>query len=189
MTRYRPLYNCKICGHRWKGDPVRTTEGRSPEEDAAYRMAYNGTPPCPNLNCGALQVPHGIDLSLNKAPATIGASLQVKAIDETAKIVMEDYGMGDLRTDVRQGETAAPRLAPALQRQADNFFLGRKRHPDLPQRPSMNPAFLGRAAISGAYRQPQGYQPVEQLHSMDPDAREAIRPPVRIVADTNRRQG
>jgi len=96
---------------------------------------------------------------------------------------MQDYGMTDLRTDVRPSETAAPKLAPALQQQADSFFVGgRKRHPGLPDKATLSPAFLRRAALSGAFRQPQGYQPVENLHSASPEVREQIQPPIRIVA-------
>lgn len=181
--RYRPSYHCKECSHVWKGKPASSLSGLSAEQDAEYRVAMFGTPPCPN--CGAVTTPRGIDLSLNKAPATIGANLQVKAIDETQKIVTEDYGLSDIRSDVRPGETATPKLAPALQRQADNFFMGRgKSHPDLPQRASLNPSFLRQAALKGAFRQPQGYQPVENLHSASPEVREHIKPPIRIVAGT-----
>lgn len=183
MQRYRPVYQCRACGMRWRGNSVRAGEGRSPDEDAAFRLEMNGTPRCPNLDCGQIQTNIGMDLSLQRAPATIGASLQVKAIDETAKIVMQDYGMTDLRSDVRPSETAAPRLPPHLQVKADNFFGGgRKRHPELPDKATLSPAFLRRAALSGAYRQPQGYQPVENLHSASPEVREQIQPPIRIVA-------
>ena len=158
---------------------MRSGDGRDPEEDAAYRAAMNGTPKCPNLNCGVTQTPRGIDLSIPRAPGIIGESLQTKAIDESAKIVMEDYKMTDLRDDVRPSETAAPKLPPHMQAQADAFFVGRgKRNPQL----NAKTAMMGMAALKGAFRQPSGYNPVQELHSMQPQDREVIQPKIRFVA-------
>ena len=147
--RYRPIYSCPRCGNKWRGKVVTVLDGMSAEEHAAFKLEMDATPQCPNLDCGVISVPRGIDLSLQTAPGLVGSNLQVKAIDETAKIVMQDYGMTDLRSDVRPGETTAPKIAPALQTQADNFFVGgRKRHPGLPNRPTMSPAFLAMAAAA-----------------------------------------
>jgi hypothetical protein len=182
MQRYRPIFQCVVCGTRWKAATVRSGDGRSPEEDAAYRLAMNGTPQCPNLDCGHVQQPIGMDLSLQKAPAAVGANLQVKAIDQTAKMVMQDYGMTDLRSDVRVGETAAPKLPPRQQVAADNFFAaGRARGPAA--------AAASRAAaraMAGMSRQPTGYEPVSALHNASPETRDRIRPPIRIVAGDRR---
>lgn len=183
--RYLPRYTCTACGHRWKGKSVSALQGRSAEEDALYRIQMHGTPPCPN--CAAEQERRGIDLSLNKAPAQVGQNIGVKAIDETAKIVMEDYGMGDLRTDVRPGETAAPKLPPAQQFQADNFFgapgqrrVMAARDPQTGRMVPMrsNPTTIGRAAVAGAYRQSNDLT----VGSLS----EKNRPPVRVVAGDRR---
>jgi hypothetical protein len=183
MSKYRPIYNCPACGNRWRGSIATCLDGMTPEQDAAWRLEMEGTPKCPNLACGKINVPRGMDLSMQQAPGLVGGNIQIKAIDETAKIVMQDYGMTDLRSDVRPGETAAPKLPPQMQEKVDNFFVGgRKRHPGLPNKPTLNPAFLGRAAIAGAYRQPTGYGTVDTLR---PD----VQPPVRIVADSNRGRG
>jgi hypothetical protein len=173
-TRYRPIYNCPHCGMRWKGSAVKAQEGMSPEEDASYRLAVGYTPKCPNLDCGIVNVPRGIDLSIAKAPASIGQNVGIKAIDETAKIVMQDYGMTDLRSDVRPGETAAPKIAPHLQKQADNFFGGGKRT-NMPR--NLNPALLGRAAIAGAFRQPDNN--ATTLGGL----KDELRPRTNIIAD------
>ena len=173
-TVYRNFYNCPRCGNRWKSKSYRTPE-------LAKKAAKGRPPQCPNLACGEFQIPRGIDFDNPRAPAMIGQNVQIKAIDETAKIVMQDYGMTDLRTDVRPHETAAPKLAPKLQEQADNFFVGRgKRHPQLRQQT----AALGQAAIHGAFRQQPGYEPVAALHGMDATVRDTIRPKTRIVAAT-----
>jgi len=158
--RYRTRYTCTACSHKWKGTPVSAHEGLTPEQDALYQAEMHGTPPCPN--CGIDQRTRGIDLTLNKAPASVGQSLGVKAIDETARIVMQDYGLTDLRSDVRQGETTAPKIAPALQAQADNFFGAPGKRRTMAARDPQtgrvvplrtNPNLIGRAAIAGAYRQ------------------------------------
>jgi hypothetical protein len=129
--RYKITCHCVRCGHKWARI---TKDPDSPD------------PPCPNLACGETPVTIGMDLSSNKAPAAIGGNISVKAIDETAKIVMQDYGMTDLRSDVREGESAAPKLPPRQQQQADNYFgggAGRR-----PMR-GFNPAAHAAAAMRG----------------------------------------
>src|ERR1700733_14675470 len=60
-----------------------------------------------------------------RPPKSAEASTHViKAVDETARIVMEDHKMGDLKDSVRVGESMAPKLAPHLQKQADAMFAG-----------------------------------------------------------------
>ena len=172
---WRNRYSCKFCAHKWRSPRYDTKA----EADAAYEAEGGDALECPN--CLKVMKARGIDFNNPRAPAMIGQNVQIKAIDETAKLVMQDYGMTDLRSDVRQGETAAPKLAPRLQQQADNFFTGRgKRHPQL----RSSPAALGAAAIKGAFRQQPGYEPVAALHGMDATVRDTIRPKTRIVAAT-----
>ena len=86
-----------------------------------------------------------------------------KAIDTTANIVMEDYKLGDLKDDVKLGESMAPRLDPKRQTMADNMFSGRN---------AKNPAHLGKLALSGAFSKgpnPMGFIKPE------------TRPPIRLV--------
>ena len=59
-----------------------------------------------------------------KPPGHIGDKTIVKAVDETARIVMEDHKMTNLRDGIRQGESVAPKLPPMLQASADNYFSG-----------------------------------------------------------------
>ncbi len=59
-----------------------------------------------------------------KAPGHIGANVQVKAVDATAEIVMQDYGLTNLQDNLREGDSAAPKLEPRLQKMADNMFGG-----------------------------------------------------------------
>lgn len=184
MASYRTSYHCSVCGTSWKSKIFRSAGSRTPEEDAEFRIATNGTPPCPK--CGAFSPPRGIDFSNPRAPAVVGQNLQVKAIDETQKIVTQDYGLTDIRSDVRMGETAAPKLAPHLQQAADSFFGGKSR-----QGPIMNAAARAtNRALSGMMRQPGGYDVVGSLHaaanSDSPQIRDMVRPKVSFVAGTGR---
>jgi hypothetical protein len=133
---------CIPCGHKY----TRVL----PSEDAP-------DPPCPA--CDKREKVRGMDFSTGRAPAVVGMSTSVKAIDQTAEIVMQDHGMTDLKSNVREGETSAPPLAPQLQKMADGFFGGgRRKNPMIP-----NAAMLGRRALAGSYS--PGVQ-----HSPDPVA-------------------
>jgi hypothetical protein len=165
MSWFVVRMKCRRCGNVWKR--------RTKNPDSA-------DPPCPNLACGEAMLPIGMDLSLNKAPASIGGNIHVKAIDETAKIVMEDHGMTDLRSDVRESETMAPKLPPILQAQADNFFGGPKGRRSIP---GINPANHVRAALTGGLRDPLS----TKRSIVDVHARQ-YRPPVHTVASDSERR-
>jgi hypothetical protein len=79
----------------------------------------------------------GIDgvIEAQRAPGINGANVTVRAIDETANIVMSDYGLSDLKTNTRAGDTMAPDLTPR-QRQMNANFWGGKRG----QKPMMDQA-------------------------------------------------
>ena len=124
---------------------------------------------CPNLNCGKVQEVRGIDFDNPRAPASIGGDVRIRAVDETARIVMEDHGLTDLRSDQRPGDTAAPRLRPDLQARADNMFA----------KPKINGHNMPRidGGMLGRFHDPK-----------TPDVMGAIskarwRPPVNIIAD------
>ena len=171
MARYKITCRCVLCGHRWSRF---TANPDSPD------------PPCPRVTrwdddgkpaswCGQEVNPIGMDLTIARAPATIGASIQVKAIDETAKIVMEEHGFTDLRDDVRPGETMAPKLHPNLQAQADNFFGG---PPGKRQTRGFNPGMHAAAAMRGAFS-----DPASTGASLGAVHANRTRPPVHLVGD------
>lgn len=112
----RITFECGKCGHRW----VRTLKAE-PRKD----------PPCPNRRCVEVSRLAELErenenlrcmLEEGRAPASIGQNLRVKAVDETARIVMEDQHLTDLRDNVRMGETMAPKLPQAQQALADSMF-------------------------------------------------------------------
>lgn len=82
-------------------------------------------------------------------PGHIGDKVIVKAIDETAKIVMEDFGMTDLKDNIRQGDSMAPKLPGQQQQAADSFF---DKGPVRGARAQKQMDLIGRRAMAGAYR-------------------------------------
>lgn len=99
------------------------------------------------------------------------AKIQNKAVDMTADIVMEDYKMGDLKDNVRAGESMAPKLDPARQHQADNFFGGAKKRNNA----GINTAALAKRAMAGSMRDRNYRDPVAALQP-------AYKPRLNIVA-------
>ena len=67
-------------------------------------------------------------LESGRPPAIGGANVNTRALDATAEMVMQDYGMTDLKTptEIRQGDSQAPKLAPVLQNMADNMFAPKR---------------------------------------------------------------
>lgn len=165
MAKFKVTYGCKVCGHRWK---KMVTDLNLPD------------PPCPNLACGEAEpvTTRNIDFNSRRAPAAVGMSNKTKAIDETARIVMNDYGMTDLRDDVREGESSAPKLPPRQQAMADGMFNSKIRNETMKRQYGLkNPNMIARAAIGG------GYSPKAQ-RAPDPVAvvqESRTLPPVRII--------
>ena len=165
MTKmYIHRFRCSVCGCKFS---------------KKRKTRAGGTPKCPEKSCpshDAERTRPQFDPTAGRAPGKIGGSNVVKAIDATAEMVMEDYGLTDLRTDVREGETMAPKLPPRLQSMADGFFAGGRggNGKKLP----INTAKIARQVNSGSLRQERFGAPnaVGMMH----ERRE--KPPVRIVA-------
>lgn len=112
-------------------------------------------PPCPKCESA--------NVIWRGTPVTVisdKGKTQNKAIDITAETVMQDYKMTDLRSDVRQGENMAPKLAPKLQAQADSFFGGKGGG----KRQTFNQKRIMAQVNSGALRDP-GADVVSRLHA------------------------
>lgn len=115
--KYKIRYECELCGHQF----TRTCEA-IPIKD----------PPCPKFECRTARALVDKDreiarlkqmLEEQSAPALVGANTQVRAIDQTAEIVMKDYELTDLKDNIRQGETMAPKLQ-GQQKQMADFMNG-----------------------------------------------------------------
>lgn len=114
--RYRITFCCERCGHEWK-KVVTKLDGKDP--------------PCPVEACRDAAIEADIMeraermakmLFEQRAPAQIGNNVQNRAIDVTADVVMSDYGLTDLKDNIRPGEAMAPKLPGVMQQQADGFF-------------------------------------------------------------------
>lgn len=99
------------------------------------------------------------------------STMRNKAVDMTADIVMQDYKLGDIKDNVRVGETMAPKLEPRLQASADNMFGGAKK-----RGASFNAANVAKRAMSGSLRDPKNY--VDPVARLQP----AYKPNISIVA-------
>lgn len=113
--------------------------------------------PCPNQACkdalalvdiAKRQSNIATMLDERRPPGHIGQSVIVKAADETARIVMEDHGMTDLKDNVRVGESVAPKLPPEQQKAADQFFGGN----GMSKRQQNRMEALGKRALAGGLR-------------------------------------
>ncbi len=144
VRRYRVTFECAKCGHVY-----RKTFKSIPKDD----------PPCPNPSCAeasrVAQLEKEVEnlrrmLESGQPPAQIGKKVVVKAIDTTAEIVMQDYGLSNLKDGIRTGETMAPKLPPAQQAAADGYFGGQALKSAGVNKKQMD--LLGRRAISGAFR-------------------------------------
>jgi len=175
MKKHLLVLRCEDCRHRYKrlvevddelGETIddvpnppcpkctkaKTVERRDAFETAMPPLAHDGI--------------EGV-IAEQRAPG-IGGAAVVKQIDQAANIVMADYGLTDLKDNIRQGETMAPRLPPAQQKAADNFFGPPKGTPNKRQQAQMKN--IMRRAIGGAYK-----ASALDVKAVLPDARVALR--------------
>lgn len=162
-TRWAVKIRCVACGHKYRR--VLT----APDEET---LATVPDPPCPS--CLKRANTQEMVFGTGKAPA-VGGSQVTRAVDATAEIVMEDYGMTNLRDDSREGESAAPKLAPRLQDMADNMFTRRPAR-GAPGLMNMNPRSVMSAAVNGRFNTPDTVNPIAIQHARKD------KPPVRIIA-------
>lgn len=153
--KYRVTYCCQQCGHRWRSKWLNTVPKRDPRcvNPSCAEVTRLRQTEQENLRLRAM-------LDEQRAPAQIGKSNVVKAVDQTADIVMKDYALTDLRDGIRPGESMAPKLAPQQQALADSVFGGGQkevqvRDPTTGQTASIQASALtrlGQRAIAGAFR-------------------------------------
>lgn len=114
--------------------------------------------PCPKRSCKEAVLEEEIEkrarnmariIESGIPPGHIGDKQIVKNIDKTAEVVMQDYGLTDLKDNVREGDTLAPKLPPKQQSAADNFFGNGQRQPG---QMSAQARRLQARALAGAYR-------------------------------------
>lgn len=138
--KYLFNFGCRDCGHKWK---------RSIATSDPYSIK---TPPCPHCRKRRKER-DGVQeiLDSGRAPAYTGTNVRNKAQDLAAEMVMADYGMTDVKspTEIRQGESQAPKLPPAMQAAADNMFAPKKALDAVGM--GRHAGLIARAASAGAY--------------------------------------
>lgn len=142
--RYRITCLCNRCGKEYRYTTTKLTAKDKP---------------CPKKKCVEAAIREQVEkeqanfqriVDTGVPPGHIGDKPLVRAVDETAKIVMEDHKMTDLRDNLRPGDAMAPKLPGQMQNMADNFF---SKNP-LADRGlgSRQAEMLKRRAIAGAFR-------------------------------------
>jgi hypothetical protein len=147
-TSYRISLRCTDCGHKWRRT---VTDPDEPD------------PPCPH--CAKATTNIGLDVAAGKVPA-IGGNIAVKAMDFTLETVSQEYGLTDLRTDAREGETMTPKLPPAQQAQADAMFnpaLRKKAMGGGARAMAPKLGAMAANAYAGSYAAPE-HDPIAALH-------------------------
>jgi predicted nucleic acid-binding Zn ribbon protein len=164
--------NKKTVFHRMGDGPVSAEEAKP--APAIVRKAPNVIYKCSDCNSITKLYEEVGETALTECPAcesknlvykghiskdiSTASSIRNKAVDTTADIVMEDYKLGNLKEDVKLGESMAPRLDPVKQNLADNMFSGAAR------KKSFDAAKLAKRAMSGSLRDPRNYvDPVKAL--------------------------
>lgn len=144
--KYRITCRCLRCGNTYKKVVARLTDDN---------------PPCPKRACKAAAVAEEraimernlrAMIEAERGPGHIGNNDTVKIIDKTAEIVQQDYGLTNLKDNIREGESMVPSLPPKMQQAADNFFKGPTPTADQKSRRTKQMELLGRRAMGGAFR-------------------------------------
>lgn len=138
--KVRVWFVCDDCGHE-------------------YSHVYDAIPrrnaPCPQVSCVAARAARRARKSADnvtgmlesgQTPGITGRNPMVGVIDNTAKVVMEDYQLTDLKDNIREGESMAPKLPGKMQEAADGYFSGGA------GQTSKQAQLIGRRALAGAYR-------------------------------------
>jgi hypothetical protein len=141
--KYKIRYRCVRCGHLY--------------HQIASSLQIPDKP-CPKKACREAILEEEIMrraenlaavLAAKSFPGIVGDKPIVKAIDTTAQVVMEDYGMTDLKDNLRPGDSMAPKLPPEQQKKVDNFFSGgAKKNTQAARRMTA----LGQRAIAGSFK-------------------------------------
>lgn len=162
--RFVAKYQCATCGAKWKKH---------------LRSIDEPDPPCKFCKA-APKTPRGYDF--NGPTFARGPSISTRAMDRTAEIVMKDYGMTDLRSNQREGDTMAPRLPPAQQDAADNFFKAGSKLAQTNPQAAARVAQMQAAANTGAF----AHQPdARAINSIVDRSNENTGKPTGIVTGKN----
>lgn len=124
-----------------------------------------------------------MDVAAGKAPA-VGGAIETRAMDIAMEVAAHNAGVTDLNDRPRYGENSAPKLAPRLQAQVDNFWPDPKRQRKRTGRIDLSGIYGDRArAAQGAGPKPQAMFNVDAASAIGPihTAGESGRPPTIIM--------
>lgn len=91
-TKFITTFVCTDCGNKWK-------------ETSTFSRKKDGwnCPDCPQ--CGKKK--ENIGCSIDRSPAYIGSNAKSKAADIAYKMIESDYGMTNMKDNMREGDIAA----------------------------------------------------------------------------------
>lgn len=147
MAGFNIHCRCLECGHKYK---------KRVEADSIEAVGAIADPPCPKCKKKKRPAVHGgleEIIATQSAPSVNHNGPRSQAIDETARIVMEDYGLSDLKTNIREGDSMAPNLTPQQRKMGENFWGGRRG-----QKPMMDGKQMVSSAMQGAFLPGRGAQ-------------------------------
>lgn len=169
---FKSFYNCSDCGHQFskvtETDP-RKKGGRPPACPKCRKDKYHTLKSIERSN--SEQTSEQAEKNIKeicesrKAPTT-GKSNFTKAMDETAKIVMQDYNMTNLQDNLRTGDSMAPKLqgkdasGVSLETRVDQVFSPQaNKVMGMQNAGTLNNALM-RQINSGAFKNQGGYNDV-----------------------------
>lgn len=166
-------YRCGECKHEWRRvvKEIPKSDPKCPECRKAKRIRTKSIVSTDTHDFDGMES----IISSGKAPGVNGSNI-AKAMDATANMVMQDYGMSNLNDARKAGDVMAPKLPPVQQARADAMFAGRKKGM-LQNGSQVNmQAMMGRQAMAGKFKPDADRNPVQMTH----EAR--TKPKVNIVA-------
>lgn len=197
LTKYRMTFKCADCGEVFKKITTNAElksapcpecrKAKTKSAKPTVRFVRTGDGPITDTDLLAEKIAKQLmatpefQASLASkllSPTPKSSQTQIKAIDTTAEVVMQDYKMGNISdTPLRTGDTLAPKLPPAQQAKADNFFGGGGKKSGLP----FNPRQIAAMVNSGGLRPEANgaINPVARMHQ------NRTRPPTHIMASTD----
>jgi hypothetical protein len=161
---------CQSCHHTYRFKALSDFDDASDVADK----------PCPK--CAKMQKTRGMDVSAGKAPS-VGGSNIVRAMDQTADIVMDNYQLTNLNSDGRPGAVMAPSLPPHQQQRADNFFSPSKRADLLGPRAKQMIAAAKQGKGIGAFAPPRDPRTPDPIALVQATRQ---RPPVQLLNPRDR---
>ncbi len=130
---FTSYYKCSDCDHRFERvtqDDPRKKGGRPPSCPECKKGKYSTIKSISKSN--KIYTQEELDKNSNdiidsrRMAAIGGKSNFTKAWDATQEMVASDYQMTDLNTNLRAGDSMAPKLAPHLEKQVDEVFKANK---------------------------------------------------------------